>query len=75
MLKRIISALLVAVMAVSLMASCGNEASKEPVATDGVNLEVWVTDAEDQSETSNYQRYLKSASGFMQNNEGYNGPA
>ncbi len=71
MLKRIISAMLVAVMAISLMASCSNEAGKEPVATDGVNLEVWVTDAEDQKETSNYQRYLKAANEFMEKNDGY----
>ncbi len=70
MLKRIISAMLACVMAVSLMASCGNEASK-PTTEGDVHLEVWVTDAEDQEETSNYQRYLKAANDFVANNEGY----
>ena len=55
MLKRIISAMLVAVMAVSLMASCGNEASK-PANGETVNLEIWHTDPEDLEVTSNHQR-------------------
>ncbi len=70
MLKRIISAMLVAVMAISLMASCGE--TKAPVEGGDVNLEIWHTGAEDQEVTSTHQRYLKAADEFMANNEGYN---
>jgi len=69
MLKRIISAMLVAVMAISLMASCGE--TKAPVEGGDVNLEVWITSAEDQEETSVYQRYVKAAKQFEEANEGY----
>ncbi len=71
MLKRILSVLLVAAMAVSMMAGCGNE-GKAPANEGGkVTLELWHGSAEDTLESSNHQRYLKAADSFMANNEGY----
>ena len=73
MLKKIIAGLLICTMAGSLMAGCGNDGGDG--GNDGgsgkVSMAIWHGGAEDTDETSNHQRYLKMANGFMEANPDY----